>query len=590
MSLDGFSLHRLIGELSDQLTGGRIDKINQPHRHTVQLHIRQPGKNHLLLISIQPQNPILYQPATPLENPAQPPTFCMVLRKHLEGGRIAAISQIGLDRIVRIDIDCLGKGGRLTTRTLMAELMGKYSNLIFLEDGVIVDALRHIGAGASRVRRVLPALPYEWPPAQDKQNVLTSSLDEILRQIFSLKEKTLAVAIRDVCLGFGPVSAKEIACAAGFSAETPVSSLEEADLAALKASFANTLSAAADPDAKPCLVRDENGKVQAMAAFLLHGFSEGAVETFATVNEMVARAAQLVGSYVPPDKERFRKLLRSERTRAENKLEKLRLEAAAAENAEEAKILADNLMTYRDRIPDHRDAEFTAPNIYDPEGAPLTISLNQRLTVTQNIQSYYHKYNKLKRAQTLLKAQIAECRDNIRYLSSIEASLASSSTLAELGDIRTELIAEGWLKEKQKKKPGEKISQPFSFTAPDGCEILVGKNNYQNDRLTFKTAHKDDIWLHTKDIPGSHVILRTKGQEPSPAALTLAASLAAHFSQAADSSNVPVDYTPCRFVKKPSGAKPGFVIFTNQKTLYVTPDEQKIATLLAGERGRENAP
>ena len=221
MGLDGFSLHRLIEELRASLTGGRIDKVNQPHRHTVQLSIRQPGQNHLLLISIQPQNPILYKPAVPLENPAQPPTFCMVLRKHLEGGRIAAISQIGLDRIVRIDIDCIGKGGRLTTRTLMAELMGKYSNLIFIEDGVIIDALRRIGASASRVRRVLPGLPYEWPPAQNKQNVLTASLDDIIRQLFSLKEKSLSVAIRDVCLGFGPVTAKEIALSAGFSTNTP---------------------------------------------------------------------------------------------------------------------------------------------------------------------------------------------------------------------------------------------------------------------------------------------------------------------------------------------------------------------------------
>ncbi|MGP1584886.1 MAG: Rqc2 family fibronectin-binding protein [Schwartzia sp. (in: firmicutes)] len=587
MSLDGFSLHRLIEELNANLSGGRIDKVNQPNRHTLQLSIRQPGKNHLLLISIQPQNPILYQPAAAIENPAEPPTFCMVLRKYLEGGRIAAIAQMELDRIVRLEVDCIGSGGRLTTRTLMIELMGKYSNVILVEDGLIFDAMRRIGTNASRIRRVLPGLPYEWPPAQEKQNILTASLDDILAQLFALKEKPLAVAIRDVCLGFGPVTAKEIAFAAALAPDTPVAALTKADATALQAAFTKIRSATADPTTTPYLVLDENQKVQAMAAFPLHSFPGSTASTFSTMNDMVARASILMDSYVPPDKERFRKLLRSERNRAEKKKEKLLHEAAAAENAEEMKIAADNLMTYQYQLTDHIDDVFTAPNIYDPTGETLTIPLDQRLTINQNIQSYYHKYNKLKRAQTLLKAQIDECSDNIRYLASIEASLSSSSTLADLSDIRAELIAGGWLKENNKKKPREKLSRPFSFIAPDGCEILVGKNNYQNDRLTFKTADKDDIWLHTKDIPGSHVILRTDGREPSPDALMLAASLAAHFSQGADSSNVPVDYTQCRFVKKPSGAKPGFVIFTNQKTLYVTPDKQKITTLLAGQSEKD---
>ena len=589
MSMDGFSLHWLIEELRIRLTGGRIDKVNQPNRHTVQLSIRQPGENQLLLISIQPQNPIMYQPVAPLENPSEPPTFCMVLRKHLEGGRIAAIEQIGLDRLIRLDIDCIGSGGRLTTRTLMAEFMGKYSNLILVEDGVIWDALRRIGANSSRVRRVLPGLSYERPPAQNKQNVLMTSMDDILLKINLMKEQTLASAICAVCLGFGPVTAKEIVFSAGLAADMPVASLNEANCTALKASFTKILKAVAGPAFAPCLILNKGRKLQAMAAFPLHCFPDSVRETFSTINDIVVRASLLLGSYVPPDKERFRKLLRNERSRAQNKVEKLRQEAVAAENAEEVKILADNLMTYQYQLTDHVDAELTVPNIYDPAGKSLTIPLNQRLTVNQNIQNYYHKYNKLKRAQSLLKKQIVECEDNIRYLASIEASLTASSTLADLRDIRTELIAGGWLKEKQKKKPGEKTSQPFSFKAPDGSEILVGKNNYQNDRLTFKTAQRDDIWLHTQDIPGSHVILRTEGKKPTLSTLEIAARLAAHFSQAANSSNVPVDYTLCRFVKKPSGAKPGFVTFTNQKTLYVTPENDQLATILMQQLEKEGS-
>ena len=213
----------------------------------------------------------------------------------------------------------------------------------------------------------------------------------------------------------------------------------------------------------------------------------------------------------------------------------------------------------------------------------MSIALDRRLTIRQNINDYYKKYGKLHRAEKLLAEQITACKENISYLESIELSLGSCTELSEIADIRTELIASGLLRENQKKKPGEKVSKPFRFRAEDGTEILVGKNNSQNDRLTFHIAAHDDLWLHTKDIPGSHVILRTGGNEPKEETLLLAASLAAHFSQASGSSNIPVDYTFCRFVKKPSGAKPGFVIFTHQKTIAVTPDETQLKKILAQE-------
>ena len=231
-------------------------------------------------------------------------------------------------------------------------------------------------------------------------------------------------------------------------------------------------------------------------------------------------------------------------------------------------------MTYQHRLRDHADAEVTLQDVYSPDGAVLVIPLDRRLTIQQNIQAYYKKYAKRKRAQAMLREQLNVCAEYIRYLASIETSLVSSSSLAELADIRSELIASGLLFEKAKKKPDGKPSEPFRFRAGDGTEILVGKNNAQNDRLTFRTADRDDIWLHAKDIPGSHVILRTQGRPVPEDALLLAAALAARYSQASGSTNVPVDYTLCRYVRKPSGAKPGFVIFTHQKTLSVAPDEK----------------
>ncbi len=580
MSLDGFSMHPLIRELNQALTGGRIDKITQPNKQSVLLSVRQPGQNRLLYISINPQNPVMHLLPAPLENPAEPPTFCMVLRKQIETGRIAAVRQHGLDRILILDIDFLAAGGKIVTKSLIAELMGKYSNIILTQDDMIIDALRKIGSNSSRVRLVLPGQPYILPPNQDKLNALQSPAEDILTALKQQPEKRLSKALSDTCLGFGPITAKEIAFSAGLAANTPISALDAADFASLDEALKETVAANQSEPPQPCLVLDENKKILALAAFPLHYLAEGIQQNFTGLSEMLTVATRLAGSYVPPDKDKFRKLVHSERSRAENKLVLLQSEANEAQNAEEYRIKADNLMTWQYTLKDHADKETTVQDIYGPEGARLLIPLDPRVSINQNIQNYYHKYNKLKRAQGLLQQQIAECLANISYLASIQSSLEASSSLSEIADIRAELIAGGYLHEKLKKKPSEKPSQPFTFTAPDGTQILVGKNNYQNDKLTFKTAQYNDLWLHTKDIPGSHVILRCGGQEPADETLKLAANLAAYFSQAAASSKIPVDYTACRYVKKPSGSKPGFVIFTNQKTLYVTPDKKELAPFL----------
>jgi len=580
MSLDGFSMHPLAAELNAALAGGRIDKITQPNKQSVLLSIRQPGQNFLLHISINPQNPAAHLMDKPLENPAEPPLFCMVLRKHIETGRIAEIRQYGLDRILILDIDFLAAGGEIITKSLVVELMGKYSNMILLQDGRIIDALRKVGTNSSRVRTVLPGQDYVLPPQQDKMNLLEAPLPDIIAAIKAQPEEKLSKALLNVCLGFGPVSAKETAFSAGLAASMRVSELDEADYASLEQALQELRQSCLEPAGQACLVLGENNKLLAMAAFPLHYLTEGTITTYGTISEMLNQASRLAGSYTLPDRDRFRKLVRTELSRAENKCQVLQKEIAAAENAEEYRIKADNLMTYQYALQDHVDAEITVDDIYSETGEKISILLDQRISISQNVQAYYHKYDKFKRAQELLRVQLAQCREDIRYLASIETSLEASRSLAEIRDIRQELIAGGYLRESSKKKMAEKPSLPFKFTAPDGTVILVGKNNYQNDKLTFKTAYFNDLWFHTKDIPGSHVILRCGDDDPGDASILLAASLAAHFSQAAGSSKIPVDYTRCRFVKKPSGAKPGFVIFTNQTTLYITPDEEQLAPIL----------
>ena len=584
MSLDGFSMHALAQELNNALAGGRIDKITQPNKQSIILSIRQPGKNYLLHISINSQNPSAHLLERNLENPPEPPVFCMVLRKQLETGRIASIRQHGLDRLLLMDIDSLAAGGKIVTKTLVMELMGKYSNIILVQDDTIIDALRKIGANSSRVRTVLPGDRYELPPSQDKRNLFTTDLTDIMANLQTDKEQRLDKALLNACMGFGPVSAKEVCFSAGLAPSTRIGTLEDVDFAAVRDALTEILTTARAEIPSPVLLVDENKKILAMSSFPLHYLTSGTSLSFPTISAMLEKADQLAGSYVLPDKDRFKKLVKNERNRAENKLVKLDEEIAAAENADEYKIRGDNLMTYQYQFQDHVDSEITVANIYSETGETITIPLDQRYTLIQNMQACYKKYDKLKRAQELLRIQRRECEDNITYLESIEASLLASESLGEIAEIHNELVESGYLREKLKRKNNDKPSHPFHFQTPDGIDIFIGKNNYQNDKLTCKTASFNDTWFHTQNIPGSHVILRNGGQPVSEENILLCASLAAHFSKAQGSSKVPVDYTEIRYVKKPSGSKPGFVIFTNQKTLYVTPDEEELRPFLLNEK------
>ena len=581
MSLDGFSMHPLVRELNTKLAGGRIDKITQPNKQSVILSVRQPGQNYLLHISINSQNPSAHLLERNLENPPEPPVFCMVLRKQLETGRIAAIRQHGLDRLLLMDVDSLAAGGQIITKTLVMEFMGKYSNIILIQDGMIIDALRKIGSNSSRVRTVLPGDSYMLPPGQDKLDLFTADQNDLLQRIQQDPEQRLDKAILNTCMGFGPVSAKEACFSAGLAPSTRINTLEAIDFKAVTDALAEIRTAAEAEQPEPALLLDANKKLLAMASFPLHYLPDAVTLTFPSISAMLERADHLAGSYVLPDKDRFRKLVRNELDRAANKRAKLDDEIEAAENADEYKIRGDNLMTYQYQFNDHEDKAITVPNIYSETGETITIPMDQRFGLVQNMQNCYKKYDKLKRAQELLRVQRQECEANITYLESIEASLLASSSLSEIAEIHNELVESGYLREKLKRRNNDKPSHPFHFETPDGLTILVGKNNYQNDKLTFKTASFNDTWFHTKDIPGSHVILRNAGAELTEDNILLAANLAAHFSKSQGSSKIPVDYTEIRYVKKPSGSKPGFVIFTNQKTLYVTPDEKELAQLLA---------
>lgn len=589
MGIDGFSLRPLARELDHALAGGRIDRVYQPNRHTILLSVRQPGKTHTLHLSANPQNPTANLTERSSENPPDAPIFCMVLRKQIEDGRIAAVRQHTLDRIVCIDVDLRGSGGAIVTKTLVCELTGRYSNLILTQDGKIIDALRKIGASVNRLRQILPGRDYALPPHQDRVDILSEPTTLFLEKLLEHSDLPLSKALLASGVGLGPLTAREILLASGLPGTIKPAQLAKSDFASL-AEAVREIAAQVNETPQPTAVTGEGGKLLAVAAFAPETLRGHAFHSFATMSEVLDFAIRISGAYRPPEKDHLAKIPAAEIAKARRKRDILREELTQAQNAEEFKQKADVLMTYQYRLPEAPGAkEATLPDLYaaDPEAQTISIPLDPRLTPTQNMQAYYKKYNKLKRAQIQLVEQIAACEADIAYLETIESALATAFTRGDLEEIKSELVAAGYLRLPQKKKAAAKLPQPLKFTAPNGMTVYVGKNNYQNDRLTFKLAAPDDLWLHAKDIPGSHVVLRTEGATPDEASIQFAACLAAHFSKASASSNVPVDCAKRRHVKKPSGAKPGFVIYTNQRTLFVTPQSEEIEGLLLAAQMRK---
>lgn len=589
MSLDGFSLKPLIDELNEKIAGGRIDRVCQPNKQDIYFYVRQPGQTYILYLSINPQNPMVNITAVQPENPPEPPVFCMVLRKQLEGGRIASVSQYGLDRMVLIDVDTLGPKGVIITKTLIAELMGKYSNLILMQDGTIVDAFRKVGENSSRVRTVLPGQQYELPPKQDKINILNTLSADFIAQVKMYQEGTLYQAVLASGLGFGPVTVREIIYLAGLYDDLFVKDMDGSDFQSLQNAVDEMKNCYAQKEFSPTLIVDNKQKIKAMTPFALHIFPENnfTVKTFAAVNDLMEYSKKFASSNNLLEKDTYRRIIHNEINRLTKKEKILTEELAKAQKAEKQKIKADNLMTYQYQFKDHADKEISVPNIYDENGTLIKIALDTKLTLIQNAQAYYKKYDKLKRSQEMVQVQINHCQRDKKYAQSVEAALDTAVSIADIEDIKQEMIKAGFLPPENKKKASVAPSKPYKFSLPNGMILYVGKNNYQNDKLTFKLAHNDDIWLHTKDIPGSHVIIDTKGEEIDDDTLLLAAQIAAYFSKARTSSKVPVDYVPIRYVKKPSGAKPGFVIFTNNKTLYVTPDEERIEPIISRDLNRK---
>ncbi|WP_314449407.1 Rqc2 family fibronectin-binding protein FbpA [uncultured Streptococcus sp.] len=544
MSFDGFFLHHMTEELRRELVGGRIQKINQPFEQELVLQIRSNRQSHKLLLSAHSVFGRVQLTDTTFENPAVPNTFIMVMRKYLQGAVIEAIQQVENDRILEISVSNKNEIGDSVAVTLIIEIMGKHSNIILLDkaSGKIIEAIKHVGFSQNSYRTILPGSTYVAPPQTGSLNPFTVG-DEKLFEILHTEDLE-PKRLQQIFQGLGRDTATELS-----------GRLTTDKLKTFRAFFASPT--------QPSLTE------KSFSALL-----------FSDIKTQMATLSELLDTFYKDKAERVRvnqqasELIR----RVENELEKNRKklgkqeeELLATENAEEFRQKGELLTTFLHQVPNDQE-QVELDNYYT--GEKISISLDKALTPNQNAQRYFKRYQKLKEAVKHLTGLIEETRATILYLESVETALAQAS-LTEISEIREELIQTGFIRRRQREKI-QKRQKPEKYLATDGQTIiLVGRNNLQNDELTFKMAKKDELWFHAKDIPGSHVVI-TGNLQPSDEVKTDAAELAAYFSKARLSNLVQVDMIETRKLNKPTGGKPGFVTYTGQKTLRVTPDEEKI--------------
>ena len=548
MSFDGFFLHHMVEELRTELLNGRIQKINQPFEQELVLQIRSNRKSHRLLLSAHPVFGRIQLTESTFENPAQPSTFIMVLRKYLQGAVIESIEQIENDRIVEITVSNKNEIGDHIQATLIIEIMGKHSNILLVDKSShkILEVIKHIGFSQNSYRTLLPGATYIAPPGTETLNPFMVK-DEKLFEILQTQELT-AKNLQTLFQGLGKDTATE---------------LERQLVSDKLATFRNFFG----QETIPCLTDK---------SFSCVPFSSKTTENFDSLS-------QLLDIYYKDKAERDRvkqqasELIRrveNELQKNRQKLKKQEKELLATENAEEFRQKGELLTTFLHQVPNDQD-QVILENYYTNQ--PITIALDKALTPNQNAQRYFKRYQKLKEAVKYLTNLIEETKATILYLESVETVL-NQAGLEEIAEIREELIQTGFIRRRQREKI-QKRKKPEQYLASDGKTIIyVGRNNLQNEELTFKMARKEELWFHAKDIPGSHVVI-SGNLDPSDEVKTDAAELAAYFSKGRLSNLVQVDMIEVKKLNKPTGGKPGFVTYTGQKTLRVTPDPEKIASM-----------
>jgi len=572
MAFDGVLIHSIVNELKENFTNGRVDKIHQPEKDLLHVSIWCKSRTQKVMLSCNPNSPRIHITREDKVNPKTPPMFCMLLRKHLLGGRIVDIVQPGFDRIVELHIEILNELGDLTVKRLIIECMGKHSNIVLVDDNArIIDSIKHINFDTSRIREILPGKNYEYPPSQGKISPLSQYTS--LLSVFhdeSKSMKNVDELISSSFSGISKVTAQEIAFRyKSGNYTTPLDAFTDFFMSVISKAF------------QPTLLQNDLDQPIDIFPFTYLKYPLSSQKAFDSPSKLV--------EHFYSERERTNRINvsistinRVLKTNVDKLHKKLAMQHDELLNAKESEVfrLYGELITANLHIGLRGLDSVELLDYYQSEPTMITIPLDKDKTPAQNAQEYFKKFSKSKNAVKILSEQIAATNIEVDYLESQLHNLENCTEENELDEIHRELTQEGYIRENYKNiRKAATPSEPHRFVSTDGFEILVGKNNAQNDVLTLKTAGINDIWMHTKNIPGSHVIIKSNGKSVPHSTILEGAMLSAYFSKARNSANVPIDYCPRKNVKKPRGSKPGMVIYEKYRTLYITPSEQTIKSI-----------
>lgn len=589
MGLEGIALTAITAEMQ-QLVNSRISRIYQPSHGEIVLHCRRPGSNLVTVLSADPHNARAHLAMAVPDNPLNPPPFCMLLRKYLVGGRILTVVQPDLERILEIGIENIAADGSPAQYRLVTEIMSRHSNIILLnESGTVLDGINRVDSRVNRHREILPGVTYVRPPDQHKISPLLMDWPAFLGRMAPASPKArLSRLILDNFAGIGPRTAKELVHRAGYS---PDSLRLDIDAEGLKAIYRCLLHLAETLEGKefePQVLLDAEGRPQGVSAISVHHLS-GTAQVFDSMSLAVETyySSKIAEEKIANWRRNLSRVIERHQRRVAKKLEAQRAALEEAEEADSYRVLGELLTANLYRVEKRMDA-IAVPNFYDSNQAQITIPLDPRLTPSGNAQAYFHRYNKAKKTRTAGLYQFNRTMDEKKYLDQVQSTLDLATDISDIMEIQRELTQEGYMRPSQRQRHKHTVvspPQPLRFRSQDGLEILVGRNNRQNDHVTFKLGRSEDMWLHVKDIPGSHVIIRGRGGTIPENTLQEAALLAAYYSKARTGQNVPVDYTLRRYVRKLKGSKPGMVIYDGHNTLFVSPRPEIITPILERKLG-----
>lgn len=574
MAFDGIAISCIAHELNEILKDGRVDKVLQPEHDEIILAVRAGGKNRRIVLSASPSNPRVHLTTVQKENPEKAPMFCMLLRKHLVGGKVKGVFQPDFERIIEFHIESRDEMGDVSQKRLIAEVMGRVSNIILADaDGKVLGSIRYVDFSVSKVRQLIPGMIYEMPPSQGKINPLIAEKNTVLEKLLPY-HLTADKFLLDTFTGIGPLSAREISYRFFKSANAECGILtneQKENFAVFLISFFEKIKSG---KYFPVLLYKSEEKIYDFSSINIFQY-EGAIivkeakslniaaEDFFKTKDFQERISQKSASlmhFIENNIQRCRKKLALQQQKLND-----------CKSKEKNKVLGDLITANLYRIGEN-DTELEAENFYD-DMKPVKIKLKPELSPSQNAQHYYKIYQKLKNAEIFTAEQIELTESELDYLESVKENLMIAESERDINDLRDELYGQGYhVKKTEKSKIRKQISKPLEFRLSDGFVAYVGRNNIQNDELTLRQSRSTDLWFHTKFIHGSHTVIKTNGKTPSDDVIVEAAKICAYYSKARNSANVPVDYTVIKNVKKPNGAKPGMVIYDNYNTVNVKPE------------------